>query len=68
MARLIRAKKISSVELIQTHLKRIQAVNPKLNAIVQLPAERALGEARTADASLARGEITGPLHGVPVTF
>lgn len=68
MARAIREKKISSVELIRAHLERIQAVNPKLNAIVQLPAERALEEARAADVSLARGEIKGPLHGVPVTF
>jgi len=68
MARAIREKKISSTELIQAHLDRIQAVNPKLNAIVQLPAERVFEEARAADASLARGEIKGPLHGVPVTF
>ena len=68
MARAIREKKISSTELIQAHLERIEAVNPQLNAIVQLPAERALQQARAADASLARGEISGPLHGVPVTF
>ncbi len=68
MARAIRAKKISAVELIQAHLERIRAVNPKLNAIVQLPAERALKEAREADDLLARGKAKGPLHGVPVTF
>jgi amidase len=68
MARAIREKKVSSVELIQAHLERIEAVNPSLNAIVQLPAERVMAEARTADAALAKGEIKGPLHGVPVTF
>ena len=68
MARAIREKEISSAELVQAHLQRIEAVNPKLNAIVQLPADRVMAEARAADAAVARGEITGPLHGVPVTF
>ncbi len=68
MARAIREKEVSSAELMQAHLERIEAVNPKLNAIVQLPAERVMAEARAADESLARGEIKGPLHGVPVTF
>jgi amidase len=68
MARAIREKQISSTELVQAHIERIRAVNPKLNAIVQLPAEQALEEARAVDTLLARGEIKGPLHGVPVTF
>ena len=68
MARAIREKKVSSAELMQAHLERIEAVNPKLNAIVQLPAERAMAEARAADDALASGELKGPLHGVPVTF
>lgn len=68
MARAIREKKISSAELMQLHLERIEAVNPRLNAIVQLPAERVMDEARAADSFLARGEIKGPLHGVPVTL
>lgn len=68
MARSIRDKKFSSVELIQAHLERIAIVNPRLNAIVQLRAGQALDEARTADALVARGEIKGPLHGVPVTL
>jgi amidase len=68
MARAIREKKISSAELMQAHLERIEAVNPRLNAIVQLPAERVMDEARAADSFLARGEIKGPLHGVPVTL
>jgi amidase len=68
MARAIRERKISSFELVQAHIERIEAVNPKLNAVVQLSAEHALAEARAADAQLARGEIKGLLHGVPVTF
>ncbi len=68
MARALREKKLSSAELMQAHLERIEAVNPRLNAIVQLPTERVMAQARAADALLARGEIKGPLHGVPVTF
>jgi amidase len=68
MARAIREKKVSSAELIEAHLERIEAVNSKLNAIVQLPSDRVMAEARAADVALARGEIKGPLHGVPVTF
>jgi amidase len=68
LAKAIRAKKVSSVEVIEAHLKRIEAINPKLNAVVQLTADTARAEAQAADAALARGDITGPLHGVPVTI
>jgi amidase len=68
IAQAIRQKKISSAELMRAHLERIQAVNPQLNALVQIPAARALEEAHRADAALARGEIRGPLHGVPFTL
>ena len=49
-------------------LERIAKVNPKLNAVVQLTAEAARKEADEADGALARGEIKGPLHGVPITI
>jgi amidase len=68
MARAIREKKISSAELVRAHIARINEVNPKLNAVVQLPAEQALEAAHQADTELARGEIKGPLHGVPFTL
>src|SRR5258708_33417534 len=64
----IRERKFSCEEIVTTHLRRIEAVNPRLNAVVQLCAERALKEARAADGALARGEKTGPLHGVPITI
>ena len=67
LATRIRNKEVSSEEVVNAHLQRIEAVNPKLNAVVQLAAERAQTEARQADAALARGEIKGPLHGVPIT-
>jgi amidase len=68
LARVIQAKEASSVEVVKAYLERIDAANPKLNAIVQLTAETALEQARESDAALARGEIKGPLHGVPITI
>jgi amidase len=53
---------------MQAHLAQIERVNPRVNAIVTLLPERALEAARAADAALARGEIKGPLHGVPMTI
>jgi len=67
IARAIREREVSAVEVVQAHLDRIDAVNPALNAVVMLCAERALDEARDADAALARGDALGPLHGVPMT-
>jgi amidase len=68
IARAIRAKEVSSAEVVEAHLARIEEVNPKLNAVVQLTADAARARAREADAALARGEAWGPLHGVPVTI
>lgn len=68
LGKAIRAKKVSSEEVVKAYLKRIEAVNPKLNAVVQLTAEAALAEAHAADAALARGDVKGPLHGVPMTI
>jgi hypothetical protein len=67
LAQAIRNKEVSSEEEVKAYLQRIEAVNPKINAVVQLPAEKALEEAREADAALARGELKGSLHGVPFT-
>ena len=68
IAAAIREKEVSAVEVAQAHLDRIGEVNERLNAVVHLCAERALDEAREADAMLARGESKGPLHGVPMTL
>lgn len=64
-ARLIREKQISSVELVESQLKQIAAVNPYINAAVGVLTDEALRAARAADHALARGEAVGPLHGVP---
>ena len=61
-------KKLSSRAVVDAHLDRIAKVNPKINAIVQLTAELARKEADEADAALARGEVKGAFHGVPVTI
>src|SRR5450432_1183707 len=68
LAGLIRAKKISAVEAVKAYYTRIDAVNPKIDAVVQFCRERALAEAKSADEALARGELKGPLHGVPITI
>src|SRR2546426_10318378 len=67
LARAIRSRKVSSEEVVNAYLQHIEAVNPKVNAIVHLAAETVRAQARAADAALARGEIKGPLHGVPIT-
>ncbi len=67
IAQLIRAKKISAVEAVKACYARIDAVNPKINAVVAFCRERALAEAAEADAMLAAGKTKGPLHGVPFT-
>jgi amidase len=67
LARAIRAKEVSSQEVVDAYLERIENVNPQLNAVVQVGADVARGQARAADKALAGGEIKGPLHGVPMT-
>src|SRR5215211_5377344 len=67
-ARMLRRKEISSRELIEVLLARIDSVNPALNAVVEFRPEAALQEAVAADEATARGFATGPLHGVPMTI
>jgi len=67
-ARTVSRKEISSRELTEILLTRIDGVNPALNAIVELRREAALQEAAAADETIARGGDVGPLHGVPMTI
>ncbi len=67
LARRIAAGELTSEELLETYLARVDTYNPKLNAIVVDVRDRALARAREADAATARGESWGPLHGVPMT-
>ena len=66
LAARIRRKQISAREVLAAHLAQIERVNPKVNAIVTLVAERAMADAARADEALARGAAVGPLHGLPV--
>jgi len=68
MAERIRRKELSPVELVESHLSRIQELNPKLNAFVQVDAERARRQARVAEAAVGNAEELGPLHGVPISI
>ena len=68
VARMLSRKEISSRELTEMLLARIEAVNPALNAVVELRREAALQEAVAADEATARGGDVGPLHGVPMTI
>jgi len=67
-AQALRRRERSSRELTEMLLARIEAVNPALNAVVELRREAALREATAADDTTARGDHAGPLHGVPMTI
>jgi Asp-tRNA(Asn)/Glu-tRNA(Gln) amidotransferase A subunit family amidase len=64
----IREKRVSPVEIVETHLKRATELQPKLNAFAYLDAENALRQARAAEVAVSRGDALGLLHGVPVTI
>ena len=67
LARKIAAKQVSSAEVIESHLSRIEAVNPRVNAVVRVLADEARAGAAAADRLVAAGGSLGPLHGVPCT-
>lgn len=63
-----RKREVSAIEILDAHLARIEAVNPRVNALVTIPDPEVLRErARTIDARWAQGEWQGPLHGLPVS-
>ncbi len=64
----ISAKKVSPIEVVDAHLERIAALQPKLNAFVHLDAGGARTHARAAEGAVIRGDGVGPLHGVPLTI
>jgi amidase len=66
IARRVRAREVSALGVVEAHLARIGRVNPTINAICTLVAERALDTARTIDDDIANGRPLGPLAGVPV--
>ncbi len=68
MARQIREKKISPVELVDAHLAKSERLNPKLNAFVHVDADRVRRDARDAETAAMKGTLLGPLHGVPISI
>ncbi len=68
MAELVRNRKLSPVELVQSHLDRIDKLNPKINAYVQVDHDRALASAREAETAVAQNKDLGSLHGVPLSI
>ncbi|MFZ0802373.1 MAG: amidase, partial [Terriglobales bacterium] len=68
MAQKVREKKVSPVELVDAHLARIESLNPKLNAFIQVDAAGALAQARLAEDAVMRKQKLGPLHGVPLSI
>jgi amidase len=68
LASLIKKKEASAEELLDLYLSRIARLNPRLNAVISLDIPAAKKRVQQADEALRRGEIWGPLHGVPMTF
>jgi len=68
LAKKIRQRDVSSREVLDYLLERIDRLDTRINSVVTIDAERARAEAEAADAALARGELRGPLHGVPMTI
>jgi len=66
LAALLRARKLSPVELVRVYLERIARLNPRLNACLTVTEEAALAEARRAERDISRGNWRGPLHGMPI--
>jgi hypothetical protein len=68
VASLIRARKISPVELLEAALERIEALNPELNAFITVAVEQARDAARKAEREILRKRYRGPLHGIPIAL
>ena len=68
IAQKIRRREISSREAVDYFLARVTALDKPINSVVTIDADRARAEAGAADTALARGEVRGPLHGVPITI
>lgn len=64
----IRARTVTSTELVNACLARIEIYNPKLDAFITVTRERALAQAKTLDAEQRAGKLRGPLHGIPIAL
>ena len=68
LIKLIQKKEVSSVEILDSLLKRINDKNPQINAVVALDADRSIEKAKKADELTMQGKSLGPLHGIPMTI
>ena len=68
LASSIRKKKIGCLELLDLYVKRVEAYNPELNAVIASDIEGARKRAKAADKAVKAGKKLGPLHGVPMTI
>jgi amidase len=67
LAEAIRAKEVSSRELLEMFLHRVETINPKINSVVTLDGDRAMAQCKRADEATTKGRPLGPLHGLPIT-
>jgi amidase len=68
LAKAIKNRVLTSVQLLESYKERIERFNPEINAIVSTNFDSAMKKARAADKALDEGEIKGPLHGIPITI
>jgi aspartyl-tRNA(Asn)/glutamyl-tRNA(Gln) amidotransferase subunit A len=68
ISELVRQKKVSPVELVKASLKKIELLNPKLNAFITVTGDTALKEAKLAETEIANGKWKSPLHGIPIAL
>ena len=68
LAAAIKSKEVSSLELTDMYIGRVEKYDEKINAVVVHDFERGRAAAQAADTALAKGEDLGPLHGVPMTI
>ena len=68
IAKAVSEQKVSAVEVITAHLKRLEEVNPKINAVVETCHQQAIADAKSIDYRISKGEKMGPMAGVPLTI
>lgn len=68
VSELVRTRAVSPVELTRACLKKIEALQPKLNAFITVTADQAMAEAQQAENEIGQGNWRGPLHGIPVSL
>ncbi|WP_209125269.1 amidase [Alkalihalobacillus sp. BA299] len=68
LSSLIKSRQVSSVEVVEAHLSRIDEINPKINAFCTVVHDEAISAAKAADKAMMKGATLGPLHGIPIAL